>query len=101
MTRGVALAATPARRGRRAGQLIQPREVSHARACRAIIAAIRAGRTCYGTLTRQIARYRVIVDRNRHSPRKSKSPSSFPRAAAKSARTRTATAVIIMANQPA
>jgi hypothetical protein len=105
MTRGVArdaaLAAAPARKGRRAGQPVRPREISHARTRRAVIAAIRAGATCYEALTREIARYRTVVDRNRHRARKSKSPSSFPRATAKDALTRIAPAVITMANSPA
>jgi hypothetical protein len=101
MTRDAALAAVPARKGRRAGQQVRPRDISHARARRAIIAAIRTGRTCYEALTREIAKYRVIVDRNRHRARKSKSPSSFDHATAKDTRTRIAPAVIIMANQPA
>jgi hypothetical protein len=105
MTRGVArdaaLAAAPARKGRRAGQAVRPRDISHAGARRAVIAAIRAGRTAYEAVTREIAKYRVIVDRNRHRARKSKSPSSFPRATTKDTTTRTAPAVITMANSPA
>lgn len=105
MTRGVArdsaLAAAPARTGRRAGQLVRPRDISHGRARRAIIAAIRTGRTGYEALTREIAKYRTIVDRNRHRARKSKSPSSFGHATAKDTITRTAPAVITMANSPA
>jgi Insertion element 4 transposase N-terminal/Transposase DDE domain len=105
MTRGVArdaaAAATPARKGRRAGQPVRPREISHARTRRAAIAAIRAGRTCYQALTREIAKYRNITDRNRHRPRKSKSPSSFGHATAKDTRTRIAPAIITMANAPA
>ncbi len=104
MTRGVArdaaLAAVPARKGRRAGQPVRPREISHARARRAVTAAIRTGRACYQALTREIAEYRVIVDRNRHRARKSKSPSSFGHATAKDARTRIAPAIITMANAP-
>lgn len=102
MTRGVArdatAAAVPARKGRRAGQPVRPREISHARARRAAIRAIRAGKTCYQTLTREIAECRTIVDRNRHRARKSKSPSSFARATAKDTPTRIAAAVITMAN---
>ncbi len=105
MTRGVArdaaLAATPARKGRRARQPVHPREISHARARLAILAAIRAGRACYTTLTSQIAKYRIVADRSRHRPRTSKSPSTFPRATAGSTRTRTAPAIITMANKPA
>jgi Insertion element 4 transposase N-terminal len=105
MTRGVArdaaLAAAPARKGRRAGQPVRPRDISHGRARRAVIAAIRTGRAGYETLTREIAKHRVIVDRSRHRARKSKSPSSFGHATAKDTATRTAPAVIVMANSPA
>ena len=66
MTRDAALGAVPARNGRRAGQPVRPRDISHGRARRAVIAAIRAGRTGFEALTTEIARYRVIVDRNRH-----------------------------------
>ena len=56
MTRGVAraaaLGAAPARKGRRAGQRVQAREISHGRTRRAIIAAIRAGTTSCTTLAR-------------------------------------------------
>ena len=105
MTRGVArdaaLAAIPARKGRRAGQPVRPRDISHARARRAVITAIRTGAACYEALTRQIAKYRTVVDRNRHRARKSKSPSTFDHATARDTRTRIAPAVITMANQPA
>jgi hypothetical protein len=105
MTRGVArdaaLAAAPARKGRRAGQPVRPREISCARTRRAVIAAIRAGRACYEALTREIAKYRIVTDRNRHRARKSKSPSSFGHATARDTVTRIAPAVITMANSPA
>ncbi len=105
MTRGVArhaaLAAVPAGKGRRAGQPVRPREISCARARRAIIAAIRAGRAGYEALAREIAKYRVVVDRNRHRARKSKSPSSFGHATAKDTTTRIAEASLTMANSPA
>jgi Insertion element 4 transposase N-terminal len=105
MTRGVArdaaLAAVPARKGRRAGQPVRPREISHTRTRRAILAAIRAGRTGYDALTREIGKYRTTADRNRHRARKSKSPSSFGHASATDTLTRIAPAIITMANQPA
>ena len=105
ITRGVArdaaLTAAPARKGRRAGQPVRPREISHARTRRAVLAAIRAGRTCYEALTREIGKYRNVVDRNRHRARKSKSPSSFGHATAKDTITRIAPAIITMANQSA
>jgi hypothetical protein len=105
MTRGVtrdaALTAAPAKKGRHAGQPVRPRDLSHARARRAILAAIRSGRTGYKSLTGQIAKYRVITDRDRHRARKSKSPSAFPHAGVKDTVTRIAPAVITMANAPA
>jgi hypothetical protein len=105
MTRGVtrdaALAAAPATKGRRAGLPVRSRDLSMARARRLILAAIRTGHAGYQALTRQIARYRVITDRNRHRDRKSKSPGTFPRAGRKDTVTRIAPAVITMANNPA
>jgi len=104
MTRGVtrdaALAAIPSRKGRRAGQPVRPRDLSHARARRAVLAAIRSGRACYQALTRDIGKHRNTCDRNRHRARKSKSPSTFPHATAKDTATRIAPAVITMANTP-
>ena len=76
--------------------LIEP-----AGARRAILAAIRSGKTCYTALTSTIGRYRTVIDRNRHRARKSKSPSSFARASLRDTVTRTAEAVITMANNPA
>jgi len=52
-------------------------------------------------VTSAIAGYRNVVDRDRHRPRKSKSPSHFPHASAKDTATRIAPAVITMANTPA
>ena len=105
MTRGVArdaaLAAAPARKGRRAGQPVRPREISCARTRRAVITAIRARRACYEALTTEIAKFRIVTDRNRHRARKSKSPSSFGHATARDTVTRIAPAVITMANSPA
>ena len=66
-----------------------------------MLAAIRAGRTCYQTLTSAIGKCRTIVDRNRHRARKSKSPSSFGHAGPKDTATRIAPAIIAMANNPA
>jgi hypothetical protein len=104
MTRGVtrdaALAARPAGKGRRAGQPVRSRDLSLARARRLILAAIRSGKTSYTALTGKIAEYRTVTDRNRHRARKSKSPSSFPHAGPKDTVTRTAPAVITLANTP-
>ena len=101
VTRDAALAAAPARKGRRAGQPVRYRDLSLTRSRRLILAAIRAGKTSYQALTSKIAEYRTVTDRNRHRDRKSKSPGTFPHAALKDTVTRTAPAVIIMANNPA
>ena len=105
MTRGVArdaaLAAIPAKKGRRAGQPVQPREISCTRTRRAILAAIRAGRTSYTALTSAIGKYRTVTGRNRHRARKAKCASTFPHASHADTITRTAAAVITMANNPA
>jgi hypothetical protein len=104
MTRGVvlgaALAAVPARKGRRAGLEVRPRDLSFACAVRAVLSAIRLGHACYQAVTSQIAEHRNIADRNRHRARKSKSPSSFAHAGPADTATRTAPAVITMANTP-
>jgi len=105
MTRGVArdaaIAAQPAAKGRRAGQPVRYRDLSLARARRLILTAIRSRKTSYKALTSQIARFRAVTDRNRHRARKSKSPSAFDHAGPKDTITRTAPAVITMANKPA
>ena len=76
-------------------------DLSHARAVRAVLSAIRLGHHCYQAVTSEIAEYRNAVDRDRHRARKSKSPSSFAHAGAKDTVTRIAPAVITMANTPA
>jgi hypothetical protein len=105
MTRGVtrdaALAAAPAKKGRRAGLPVRCRDLSLARARRLILAAVRTGNTSYQALTSRIAGYRTVTDRNRHRARKSKSPSAFGHASRKDTVTRIAPAVITMANNPA
>ena len=105
MARGVvndaARAAAPARKGRRAGHAVRPRDLSFARALRAVVSAVRLGRDCYQAVTSEIAASRVVVDRDRHRARRSKSPSPFPHANADSTVTRIAPAIITMANLPA
>ena len=98
---GAALGAVPARKGRRAGLPVRPRDLSFARAVRAVLSAIRLGHDCYQAVTSQIADCRNTVDRNRHRARKSKSPSTFAHAGAKDTATRIAPAIITMANIPA
>jgi Insertion element 4 transposase N-terminal len=105
MTRGVArdaaLAAVPARKGRRAGQPVQPREIPFTATRRAVLAAIRSGKTCYTALTNAISRLRTIIDRNRHRARNAKCPSTFEHARRADTATRTAPAIITLANKPA
>ena len=105
MTRAVlldaALAAIPSRKGRRAGLAVRPRDLSFARAVRAVLSAIRLGHDCHQAVTSHIAEYRNTADRSRHRARKSKSPSSFPHAGPAGTATRVAPAVITMANIPA
>ena len=105
MTRGVARAAAaaagPAKKGRRAGMPVQAREISHARTRRAVTAAIRAGKTSHTALTRELAKHRTVTGRNRHRARKAKCASTFPRAGRAGTGTRTAPAVITLANKPA
>src|SRR5581483_11816696 len=83
VTRDAARDAAPARKGRRAGLPVRPRDLSQARAVRAVLSAIRLGHDCYQAVTSQIGKYRNIIDRGRHRARKSKSPSSFAHATAK------------------
>ena len=105
LTRGVvldaALAAVPAGKGRRSGLPVRPRDLSFARAIRAVLSAIRLGHDSCQTVTSEIGRYRAVVDRDRHRARKSKSPSSFAHAGPADTVTRIAPAVITMANTPA
>jgi hypothetical protein len=87
--RAAAGAAAPAGKGRRAGQPVQPREISFTAARRAVIAATRSGAATASlpaALTRAwrdralagLARRRIIVDRSRHRDRKTKARLGFP-----------------------
>jgi hypothetical protein len=96
-----ALGAASAGKGRRTGLTVRPRDLSFARAVRAVLSAIRLGHACYQAVTSEIGNYRNVVDRNRHRARKSKSPSSFAHAGPADTVTRIAPAVITMANTPA
>ena len=91
----------PRAKGRRAGLAVRPRDLSLARAVRAILSAIRLGHDRYQAVTSEIAEYRTVADRDRHRARKSKSPSSFGHAGAQDTVTRIAPAIITMANTPA
>ncbi|MHB1594134.1 MAG: transposase [Streptosporangiaceae bacterium] len=101
VTRAAARAAAPARKGRRAGQPVACRDLSLTRARRLILAAIRTGYAGYQALTGEIGKFRTVCDRDRHRPRKSKSPSAFPHASLKDTVTRIAPAVLTLANKPA
>jgi Transposase DDE domain/Insertion element 4 transposase N-terminal len=105
MTRGTgraaALCAAPSGKGRRAGQPVQPREISFTAARRAALAAIRHGKASYTALTSALAKCRTVIDRNRHRARKAKCPSAFSHAGPGDTATRTAEAVITIANKPA
>ena len=105
LARGVvidaALTAAPAAKGRRAALTVRPRDLSFARAVRAVLSAIRLGHDCYQAVTSEIGRHRNVVDRDRHRSRTSKSPSSFAHAGPADTVTRIAPAVITMANSPA
>jgi hypothetical protein len=84
--RAAAAIAVPARKGKRAGQPVHPREISFTAARRAIISTTRAGAataslpapaitaSCHSAL----ARRRVSVDRHRHRDRKTKARLGFP-----------------------
>ena len=101
VARDAALAAAPARKGEGAGLRVRPRDLSFARALRAVLSAMRIGNTCYEAVTSEIGKYRNVTGRDRHRARKSKSPSSFAHATAKDTATRIAPAIITMADAPA
>jgi hypothetical protein len=87
--RAAAAIAVPARRGRRAGELVHPREISFTAARRAVIASVRSGAATaslpaalteanrHAILT-GLTRRRVQVDRHRHRHRKTKARPGFP-----------------------
>jgi hypothetical protein len=83
LARAAAAVAAPARRGRRAGQPVHPREISFTAARRAIIASVRSGAATASLPAQMItarrehtlaglARRRVQVDLHRHRDRKTK-----------------------------
>lgn len=102
--RAAAAVATPATKGRRAGQPVRPRDLSFTAARRTILTSTRTGAATASLptlLTSQnrhtaltaLARHRVIVDRHRHRDRKTKARLSFPTAGPRLL-TRTAPATI-------
>jgi len=87
--RAAAAIAIPARKGKRAGQPVHPREISFTAARRAVITTTRAGAATASlpapaiTASREsalasLARRRVDVDRNRHRDRMTKARPGFP-----------------------
>jgi hypothetical protein len=109
--RAAAAAAVPARRGRRAGQPVHPRQISFTAARRAIIASTRAGTATASlppaltaanrdAILADLARRRVQIDRCRHRDRKTKARPGFPAGGPRLA-TRTAPAEISICQPPA
>ena len=87
--RAAAAVAVPARRGRRAGQPVHPREISFTAARRAVIASVRSGAATASLPAQMItarrerilaglARRRVQIGRHRHRDRKTKARPGFP-----------------------
>jgi hypothetical protein len=104
VARAAARLAAPARKGRRAGQPVHPREISFTAARRAAITTTRSG-TATASLPavlttasraaalRDLGKRRVSIDRNRHRDHKTKTRQPFP-AAGRGTTTRTAPARI-------
>ena len=89
IARDAAAIAAPARKGRRAGLPVHPREISFAAARRAIIATTRSGAATASLppgltaanrarILDALARCRITVDRHRHRDRKTKARPGFP-----------------------
>jgi hypothetical protein len=104
--RQAARLAIPARKGRRTGQPVHPREISFTAARRAAITSIRTGTAtaslpaaitaARGQATlRDLGRRRVTIDRDRHRDHKTKARQAFP-AAGRGTATRKAPATITL-----
>ena len=104
LARAAARQAAPARKGRRAGQRVHPREISFTAARRAALASIRSGAATAslpapmtGTFHRDtlhiLGKRRIVIDRHRHRDRKTKTRQAFP-GAGRDITTRTATAQV-------
>ena len=89
VARDAAAIAVPARKGRRAGLPVHPREISFAAARRAVIATTRSGAATASLppalitanrarVLHALARCRIIIDRHRHRDRKTKARLAFP-----------------------
>ncbi|MFI5065215.1 MAG: hypothetical protein ACHP9Z_14750 [Streptosporangiales bacterium] len=102
LARSAARRAAPAGKGRRAGQKVQPREISFTAARRAVLASIRSGAATaslpapitaalHHETLRALGKCRIVIDRHRHRDRKTKTCQAFP-AAGRAITTRTAPA---------
>jgi len=87
--RAAAGIAVPARKGKRAGQPVHPREISFTAARRAVITSARAGAATASLpagmiaasrdiILAGLARRRLVIDRDRHRDRKTKARPGFP-----------------------
>ncbi len=87
--RAAAATARPARKGKRTGQPVHPREISFTAARRALITTARSGtataslpasaiRASRDKILTGLARCRIDVDRSRHRDRKTKTRAAFP-----------------------
>ena len=104
LARAAARQAAPARKGRLAGQKVQPRQISFTAARRAGLDSTRSGAATaslppaitaalhHGTL-HDLGKRRVVTGRNRHRDRKTKTRQPFP-AAGRGVTTRTAAAQV-------
>ncbi len=104
VARAAARRAAPARKGRRAGQPVHPREISFTAARRAAITTTRSGAATASlpgalaaaardAVLHDLSRRRVVIDRDRHRDHKAKARQPFP-AAGREITTRTAPPVI-------
>jgi hypothetical protein len=104
VARQAAQRAAPARKGRRAGQPVQPREISFTAARRAAITTTRTGTATaslpaavtaarYHDTLHDLGRRRFTIDRDRHRDHKTKARQAFP-AAGRETTTRKAPAII-------
>ncbi len=101
--RAAARKAAPARKGRRAGQAVHPREISFTAARRAALASIRSGAataslpdpmtaTFHRSTLRTLGKHRIVIDRHRHRDRLTKARQPFPGTGRGDLSTRTAIA---------
>jgi hypothetical protein len=104
LARTAARHAAPARKGRLAAQHVQPRQISFTAARRAAMASIRSGAataslpaamtaTLHRDTLRALGKRRIVIDRNRHRDRKTKTRQAFP-GAGRGITTRTAIAQV-------